>query len=114
MEKEVGLEKEMGHAAHSISSTDDERENRQIVEHQWHPGFVARFPWVGFGALAVVLVCVVASVVVLVTSNGRSQTHWPQDVAPNVLLSIFNNVANICFSVAIGEHSLSHTALRPH
>jgi hypothetical protein len=50
-----------------------------------------------------VLVCSAASVVVLVTSNHQSVTKWPKDVAPNVLISIMNNVENICFIIAIGK-----------
>lgn len=75
----------------------------------WRPGFFSQFPWIGIGALGGVLACLVAAVVVLVCSNHKTQTRtaddrpWPKAVAPNVLISIFNSVANICFGIAISE-----------
>lgn len=50
-----------------------------------------------------VLVCSAASVIVLVTSNHVSVSHWPQKIAPNVLLNIMSNVENICFTIVIGR-----------
>ena len=87
----------------SQPSTDSENAEGQVQDPKWAPGFIARFPWIGFGALVMVLLCVVGSIVTLVTSNGKSQTYWKKQLAPNVLLSIMNNVANICFSIAIGR-----------
>ncbi|GAB7351795.1 hypothetical protein MBLNU459_g2368t1 [Dothideomycetes sp. NU459] len=69
----------------------------------WAPGFVARFPWLGFGALFTVLLCTVGSVLTLVLSNNRSQTHWPKQIAPNVIIGGLNNLANIMFGIAIGN-----------
>lgn len=86
------------------SSSDGDGERLQVSKDpKWEPGFGKRFPWIGFGALVMVLVCAAASVVVLVTSNHQSVTKWPKDVAPNVLLTIMNNVENICFVIAIGK-----------
>ena len=85
------------------SLSDVENATMQVQQDEWKPGFWARFPWIGFGALLTVILCVVGSVVILETSNGKSETHWPQKIAPNVLLTIMNNVANICFSIAIGK-----------
>ena len=82
----------------------------------WQPGFFAQFPWLGIGALCGVLLCLVASILVLVLSNGKTQTEtwdhkaWPKAVAPNVLVSIFNSVANICFGIAISESITTSSA----
>ena len=85
------------------------------LEH-WQPGFFAQFPWLGIGSLVGVLLCLAASVVVLVVSNHKTQTSivghhaWPKAVAPNVLVSIFNSVANICFGIAISKKLSSRCA----
>ena len=83
-------------------SSDFERPAESSEDSKWQPGFWARFPWIGFGALLTVILCVIGSVVTLFTSNGTSETQWPEKIAPNVLLTIMNNIANICFSIAIG------------
>lgn len=77
-------------------------DQQQINDPGWNPGFRARFPWIGFGALFTVLMCAAASCIILYSADGRSQTHWPEQIAPNVLLNIMNNIANICFGIAIG------------
>lgn len=57
----------------------------------------------GFGSLMIIVVCMVGSIVVLVTSDDVSQNSWPKKIAPNVILSGLNNVANIFFTVAIAN-----------
>jgi hypothetical protein len=70
---------------------------------------LTRFPWVGIGALCGVLVCLTGSISILVISNDRTQTQtlgqvaWPEAVAPNVLVSICNSIANFLFGVAISK-----------
>lgn len=103
MEKEIVVE----NVRSSLSSEDDDGEQKPSIrprnDPNWRPGFVARFPWVGFVALVTVMICCAASAIVLYMSNGVSQTDWPRSIAPNVLLNIMNNIANICFTVAIGN-----------
>ena len=100
MEKEQVVE----NTRQSSASSNDVGERSPVLEDpKWQPGFWNRFPWIGFGALFMVLVCAAASVIVLVTSNHQSVTKWPKDVAPNVLLNVFSQVENICFIVAIGK-----------
>lgn len=82
--------------------SDHDHSEKQLQEPRWTPGFFAQFPWLGFGALFTVLLCASASVVTLMVSDGKSERHWPQKLAPNVILSGLNSVANICFSMAIG------------
>ena len=83
--------------------SDLDSSEQQLEEAQWSPGFFAQFPWLGFGALVMALLCAIASVVTLLLSHGKSQRHWPQKLAPNVILSGLNSAANICFSIAIGQ-----------
>lgn len=72
---------------------------------------LARLPLCGITALIGVLLFLVLSILVLVLSNNKSQTPiygehpWPKAVGPNVLVSIFNNAANMCFGVAISKTS---------
>ncbi|USW58217.1 hypothetical protein Slin15195_G115360 [Septoria linicola] len=88
------------------------------TEAHWKPGFVSRFPWLGFGALTTVVVCLVACIIVLVVSDGRAQgdqswkqmrdngltaDRWPKQIRPSVILSILNNVSNLAFSLAIAN-----------
>ncbi|KAI5362908.1 hypothetical protein Slin14017_G065890 [Septoria linicola] len=96
-----------------VTPTEDDLEkndNSDANSHaHWQPGFIAQFPWLGLGALGGVILCLIASVIVLICSNKQSQTRivghrgWPKAVAPNVLISIFNSVANICFGIAISN-----------
>ena len=88
----------------TVRPVSDSFENHlQGRDPQWQPGFWVRFPWIGFIALFTVLLCVVGSIITLVLSDGASSTHWPEDIAPNVILSGMNNVANFCFAIAIGR-----------
>ncbi|KAK4540736.1 hypothetical protein LTR36_008951 [Oleoguttula mirabilis] len=70
---------------------------------EWQPGFLARFPVLGAGALFTVILCAVGSVITLLTSDGQSQARWPEQIAPNVILSGLNSVSSLCFSIAIGN-----------
>lgn len=99
MEKDIAVDK-----ARPASTSSDENIARaqDANDPKWQPGLLNRFPWIGFGALVMILVCSAASVIVLATSDHVSVSHWPQKIAPNVLLNIMNNVANICFTIAIG------------
>nr|POE74632.1 hypothetical protein CFP56_37163 [Quercus suber] len=76
-----------------------------LNDPHWKPGFANRFPYLGFGALGVILLCAMASVLTLELSNGKSQTQWPSAIAPNVILNVFNNIANICFGIAISQYT---------
>ena len=53
---------------------------------EWKPGVLPRFPWLGLGSLFMVLLCLVGSVVTLCVSDGRSQTFWPKDLPPSVII----------------------------
>ncbi|KAI5269609.1 hypothetical protein E4T47_06963 [Aureobasidium subglaciale] len=85
---------------HTVSLDSAER---AFPDAQWKTGKRARFPWTGFTALMIVVFCAISSVIVLLISNGRRQEQWADKIGPNVLLSGFNGVSNICFGIAIGN-----------
>lgn len=72
----------------------------------WKPGYMARFPWLGFGALAFVLLCAIACVLVLSFADGKSQSKWPKRIAPNVIITVLNSIANLAFGKLKNEHDL--------
>ena len=86
-----------------VSQPGSDEENEDFADQSWEPGFWNRFPWLGFGALLIVLLCSGASVLILLLSNHRSENRWVKRLPPNVLLNQMNNVANIAFGIAIGE-----------
>nr|OQO05984.1 hypothetical protein B0A51_18122 [Rachicladosporium sp. CCFEE 5018] len=86
-----------------VSSSDDEDSHEANVDAAWAPGFWIRFPWVGFGALLLILVCSMGSVLTLMLSRDRSETRWVKKLPPNVILNGLNNVQNLCFGLAIGN-----------
>jgi hypothetical protein len=88
---------------HVIPLNNIDSEERAFPDPQWQPGKRARFPWTGFTALVVVVLCAISSVVVLRLSNGKSTRDWPDKIAPSIILSGFNGVANICFGIAIAN-----------
>lgn len=100
--KEITVEKVREASPPSSEDTEKAKPVPETDPH-WIPGFWVRFPWLGLGSLIVVLICGIGSVLTLILSDGKSQTKWPKRIAPNVILSVMNNVANICFGVAIGR-----------
>jgi len=75
-----------------------------VSAHDWEPGFRKHFPWFGFLAVMVIFGCMAGSVLVLLSSDNRSERHWhPRIITPSVWLSGFNNIANIAFAVAVGQ-----------
>lgn len=92
-------------ATDQVRSIDElSREDAEPLSHPaWAPGFMARFPWLGFGALFTVLLCAAGCIATLCLSNGRSERHWPSKIAPNVIIGGLNNLANIMFGIAIGN-----------
>jgi hypothetical protein len=89
-------------------------EAAQLHDHEaarsgddWTPGFWTNFPRAGSLSIIGILLCITASVLVLAFSDDTPEQHWnPRQVTPSVWLSGFNNIANICFGVAIGKVGL--------
>lgn len=82
-------------------SSDDE--SSTINSEKWQPGFWKQFPWLGAGALLLVILISLASCLVLVFSNNRAQSQWDKRIAPNVILSVLNSVASVCLAVAVAQ-----------
>lgn len=70
---------------------------------QWRPGFWAQFPWIGVCSLAGALLMSIVSVIVLCVSDGKAVSQWSDRIAPNVILTILNSFASVCFAVAVGR-----------
>ena len=69
----------------------------------WQPGYRARFPVLGIGALVGVLLSAAAAVAVLVCSDRKSSSQWTQKLAPNVVIGGINAFSNIMLVFAIGQ-----------
>ncbi|MCJ1402974.1 hypothetical protein MMC11_006196 [Xylographa trunciseda] len=72
----------------------------------WQSGFVKRFPWQGISALFGVILCVVASALVLRSSNGTRIDLWPAEnhtFQPAVFLALFSALANTLLRFALQE-----------
>jgi hypothetical protein len=91
----------------------DEKNHDDTPESRyWNPGVMARFPWVGCGALILMLACIAFQVVILTSSNGKVKEKWPVEIkwhfierhgwrekaqlSPNVALAVTNTVSNLC------------------
>jgi hypothetical protein len=99
-------------------SENDDDVHGEVGAVQWQTGVRARFPWLGFGAMTTMLICIALTGVVLGTSRGKARQEWPappsiqwknsywkekSQVAPNVLLALINTVTNISLAIAIGQ-----------
>jgi hypothetical protein len=51
--------------------------NAQPNPEYWQTGFRARFPWVGFGALLLMLGCMGTTIAILKTSDNKAKEQWP-------------------------------------
>lgn len=106
-QREMDLKKGvMTEQVRPVASDDSDAETGSRADPSWAPGFWVRFPWLGFGALAVVLICSAGSILTLLLSRGKSETRWIKHLAPNVILNALNSVANIAFGVAIGTREI--------
>ncbi|KAI5362810.1 hypothetical protein Slin15195_G101910 [Septoria linicola] len=74
-----------------------------LDDPDWKPGYMNRFPWLGFGSLVVVLLCAIACVLTLVFAQGKSESEWPEQIAPNVIITVLNSCANLAFGIAISN-----------
>lgn len=51
--------------------------NTATSPEHWQTGFRARFPWVGFGAILLMLGCIGSTIAILVTSDKKAKEQWP-------------------------------------
>ncbi|ERF74689.1 hypothetical protein EPUS_00819 [Endocarpon pusillum Z07020] len=71
------------------------------IMRPWHPGFLARFPWLGLGALLGSTLGVILSVIILIISDGAPISGWR--FQPTVYLSIASTATNIMLHFALTE-----------
>lgn len=67
----------------------------------WRPGFLARLPWLGLGALFGSIVGIAVSIAILVLSNGDPISQWR--FQPTVYLSVASTATNIMLHFALTE-----------
>lgn len=85
--------------AHQLSTNPTYR----IVQmHEaWSPGWIARLPVLGFGALIGSILCIGAASGILIASNGRPITEWR--IQPTVWLSVVSTAFNIMLHFGLSE-----------
>ena len=105
-QRELDEKKAASQSIRPVSSPGSNEDIESYADPSWAPGFWARFPWLGFGALVVVLITSGASVLTLMLSDGKSESQWVKQLPPNVILNQMNNVANLCFALAIGKQNI--------
>ena len=99
----------------------NEKHDPETCEHvQWETGFWKRFPWIGALALFTMLLGILASGLILWSSNLKYREEWPvhekwtrgklseqwrrkSQIEPHVLLAIVNTVTNLALAIAIGH-----------
>lgn len=95
---------EKGATGAATTVTSDASDSDSMKEHhEWKPGWFTQFPHTGFGALLGVVICSAAAVAVVYASNGKAKSQWKIKAAPNVLLSVFNSLAGILVTMAVGQ-----------
>ncbi|QDS77775.1 hypothetical protein FKW77_005240 [Venturia effusa] len=97
---------------------DDEKHHDATGLIHWKTGVLARFPWLGFAAILTILVSIAMSVVIMKTSDGKTQDQWPAypqsewikdewrtkaQLKPTVGLAIANSISNLALTIAIGQ-----------
>jgi hypothetical protein len=59
------------------ANMDVEKTRNPVNPTHWQPGVKARFPWLGFGAIFMVLCCIIFSIIILLSSDGSAAEMWP-------------------------------------
>ncbi|KAH7122819.1 hypothetical protein B0J11DRAFT_348368 [Dendryphion nanum] len=70
---------------------------------RWEPGFWRRFPVWSILAMIIVLACLVASLYILISSDGQLVNRWGYGIAPPVYLAITSVVANSLSAFALAN-----------
>lgn len=70
-------------------------------EATWDPKFFQIRPIAGITALCIVLGCIVASLAILIFSNGKTVDSWP--IQPTVYLAVVAAIANSALALARQE-----------
>jgi hypothetical protein len=67
----------------------------------WQPGVLQRLPWLALGSLLLAFLFTMASVIVLVKSNGQLVDHWTY--SPALLMAIFSALSNACIGYGFSQ-----------
>lgn len=67
----------------------------------WHPSPIRRLPWLGLSALLGTVLGIMASIAILMASNGQPTDVW--SLQPKVLLAIASTITNILLHLALSE-----------
>jgi hypothetical protein len=59
----------------------------------WMPGFWLQFPWRIILPLVICLVCLAASIAILIRSDGQPVAHW--SISPTVYLALLTTILNM-------------------
>ncbi len=69
-----------------------EKDTEPKTRIRWEPGFFQLRPLAGLGSLAITIACIVASLAILLVSDGAPVTSW--QVQPTVYLAIVTAISN--------------------
>jgi hypothetical protein len=72
-------------------------------DRRWMPGFWRQFPFYGILSILGILGSTVASVVILVRSNGQPLDAWGYGISPPVYLAIASVIANALTAYALAK-----------
>lgn len=70
---------------------------------KWSPGYYNRIPYFGLIGLSCIAIFSCASFAILIASNNVSTSKWTQNLAPHILLSVFNALGGMGLAIAVGE-----------
>ncbi|KAM0257180.1 hypothetical protein ACHAQJ_004541 [Trichoderma viride] len=84
------------HGKHEMISPGQQKQGTQ-----WSPGMLKQFPYRGVLALIGCVLCIAASVVILMTSDGQPVTDW--SISPAVYLAFLTTVLNALARFAFSE-----------
>ena len=69
----------------------------------WHPGYRARFPVIGFLGILGVLICMLINIAVLIGSDNVSSSKWPVIIAPHTIVNVIQSIGALCLALAVAE-----------
>lgn len=69
--------------------------------HEWSPGILNGFPFRGAISVFLCLSCIIASIIILIVSDGQPTTDWR--VSPTVYLALFTTGINLLARFAFHE-----------
>jgi hypothetical protein len=96
-------EKSINVTTNNIASPSASQDPDASLDTVWETGWKSRFPWLGAIAILCVWISAGAAAILLVLSDNRPQSTWPNKITPNVVLAGINSFSNIMLVIAIGQ-----------